>query len=224
MESTTNFDQLGKRARNAATKRVALLDALLSRLEVRPLPAITVRELCLEVGIAEQTFFNTFSGKPGALVFYVMLWSVEMQWRMARASSAHAALRLLFARSAEVMRRTPWLMPEIIVHQIRAKAGGLPVEAPPTVGDKLLRFPDLDGVAAIDPAPIGVLVGGAVARAIGADELPAGTDAGLVTRLLCALFFGAGASTPDPDAAADLLNDGFTTLWRGFARDEETRR
>ena len=111
MEPTPSFDSLGKRARNAAVKRMGLLDALVERLATRPLPVITVRELCDEVGIVEQTFFNIFGGKPALLMFYVMLWSIEMQWRMQRAASAEQGLQRVFEQSAERMQETPWLMP-----------------------------------------------------------------------------------------------------------------
>ncbi len=214
MESATSFESLPKRARNAAEKRLGVLDALVRRLATRPLPTITVRELCDEVGISQQTFFNTFGGKPAVLVFYVMLWSIEMQWRMAHAASAEDALRLVFQESAERMRRTPWLMREIIVHQIRAHADGLAPAAPPTLGDKLLRFRDMPGAQSAEPVPIQVLLGDSVRRAIGDGELPTHTNPELLTQLLCALFFGAAASSPEPAVVADVLLSGFDALWR----------
>ncbi len=224
MESTPTFEGLPKRPRNAALKRIGLLDALLERLATRPLPAITVRELCDEVGIAEQTFFNTFGGKPAVLIFYVMLWSIEMQWRMERAETARQALRLVFEEGAERMKGTRWLMPEIIVHQIRAQAEGLPPCAPPTLGDKLLRFRDLPGAGALEPLPIQHLLGAGVGRAVDAGELPAETDQALLTRLLCGLFFGAAASSPEPTAVAEILLRGFDALWFANSRPMETTR
>lgn len=223
--SALKFSDLAKRARNAASKRVGLLEALVARLDARPLAAIPVRELCDEVGVTEQTFFNTFRGKPGALVFFVMLWSVEMQWRMRREVSAHDALEALFDSSAAQMRRARWLMPEIIVHQIRAAAGELELElesALPTLADKLLRFPELAGIEAFEPLPIHQLFGQQIERAVAGGELPPNTDTLLATRLCCALFFGAAASLADPDAVAELLHRSFETLWQGFATKEDS--
>jgi AcrR family transcriptional regulator len=224
MESTPSFESLRKRPRKAAVKRIGLLDALLERLATRPLPAITVRELCDEVGMVEQTFFNTFGGKPAVLIFYVMLWSIEMQWRMERAASAEQALRLVFEQGAERMKETPWLMPEIIIHQIRAHAEGLPPCAPPTLGDKLLRFRDMPGVDALEPLPIQHLLGNGVRRAIDGGELPAETDQELLTQLLCGLFFGAAASSPEPAVVAEILVRGFDVLWLANSQPKETTR
>jgi AcrR family transcriptional regulator len=222
VESATNLKSLAKRRRNAAEKRLGVLDALVGRLATRPLPAITVRELCAEVGIAEQTFFNTFGGKPAVLIFYVMLWSIEMQWRMERAASAKDALRLVFEQSAERMKRSPGLMREIIIHQLRAHADGLPPAASPTLGDKLLRFHDMPGAELLEPMPIQGLLGDAVRRAVDDAELPAQTEQKQLTQLLCALFFGAPASTPEPAVVVDVLLSGFDALWRGVAaRDGE---
>lgn len=224
MESTPIFESLPKRTRNAAIKRIGLLDALVERLAERPLPSITVRELCAEVGMVEQTFFNTFSGKPAVLVFYVMLWSIEMQWRMEEATSAEQALRLVFEEGAAQMTRTPWLMPEIIVHQIRAHSDGMPPCAPPAQADKLLRFRDMPGTIAFEPLPIQELLGRAVRLAITNGELPADTDRELLTHLLCGLFFGAAASSPRPAVVADVLVRGFDALWRAHTHTIETKR
>ncbi|MFT7624105.1 MAG: hypothetical protein ACI9WU_003291 [Myxococcota bacterium] len=173
--------------------------------------------------MVEQTFFNTFGGKPALLIFYVMLWSIEMQWRMERAVSAEQALRLVFEQGAERMQETPWLMPEIIIHQIRAHAEGLPPSAPPTLGDKLLRFRDMPGADALEPLPIQLLVGSGIRRAVEGGELPTETDQELLTRLLCGLFFGAAASSPEPAVVADILVRGFDALWLANSQPTETK-
>ncbi len=225
MESTpTLFKSLPKRQQNAARKRVGLLDALLTRLATRSMPAITVRELCDEVGVAEQTFFNTFGGKPAVLSFHVMLWSIEMQWRMQRADTAEQALRSVFVQSALQMTSAPCLMPEIIVHQIRGRADGLPVCAPPTRGDKLLRFSEMPGAVELEAQPIQLLLGGGVELAVTNGELPANTDQEQLTHLLCALFFGAAASSSDCGTVADVLMRGFDALWRAHSHIDKANQ
>jgi len=218
MGSTKEFSDLGRRAQSAAYKRIGLLEALLERLAERPLAAIPVRELCEALSISEQTFFNTFRGKPGLLVLFVNLWSVEMQWRMQQVASGELALRVLFEASAEQMLRARWLMPEIIVHQIYASAGTLALEsADPTLADKLLRYPEMPGVEALEPLPVERLVSAALEQAIEQGELPATVDVQLATRLACALFFGAPASMADPAEVAQLLRRGIASLWRALA-------
>jgi AcrR family transcriptional regulator len=191
----------------------------LDRLATAPLSEVNVAEVCAEVGVSAPTFFNYFSAKTGALVFYVYLWSVEMQWHMDRATSGRRALEVLFDRTAKSIRKTPWLMPEIIVHQIRsapAQAKPEPALPPPSVADKLIRFPRLAGIEELQPLGIQTLVDKALLRAVDDAELPSSIDLELANRLLVSLFFGAAASQRNPKIVADTLSRGLELILDGL--------
>lgn len=215
------FDALPLRERKAARTRLALLDAVLARLAEGPLSTVNVKRVCAEVGVSEPTYFNYFGSKAGALVFHVYLWSVEAQWRLARAESARAGLQELFDRTAEGLREVPWLMPEIIVWQIRAMgttaAPSKPTLPPPTVADKLLRLPELEGVEQIQPLGVRQIFQVTLARAVAEGELPADTDLDLAERLLLSLFFGAAACQGPADRVADTLSRGLELTWRSLS-------
>lgn len=218
--SSASFEALPLRARKAAQTRLALMDAVVARLATGPLDAVSLRACCAEVGVSDPTFFNYFGEKAGALVFFVALWSVEQQWHLARAPSARAGLQGLFDRTAESVRRAPFLMPEIITHQLRIATphpGAKPPPAPPTQADKLLRFPTLPGAEALSPLGVQDLFAATLDRARRAGELPPGTDLALANRLLLSLFFGAAASIPDAAAVADTLSRGLDLIWRGLS-------
>jgi len=226
MASSTH-DSLPLRARKAAYTRLALMDAVVARLGDGPLDAVNVRACCAEVGVSAPTFFNYFGDKAGALVFYVYLWSIEAQWHLERATSARTGLQELFDLTAERVRESPGVLPEVITAQLRAgavrSASDRPQLAPPTVADLRLRFPDLSGIDTLAPVGIDRLFAAAIDRAVVGGELPATTDAELAQRLLLSLFFGAAASMRDPGAVADTLSRGLDLLWRGLSDPSSTR-
>ncbi len=210
---------LGLRERKAATKRLALLDALLKRLSDRPLEQITVRELCAEVGVSEQTFFNTFGSKASVLVYFVMLWSIEMQALMKGASNARHALEALFAQSAQLQMRFPWVMPAVISEQFRARHQGLSVAPVPTLADKWIRFGEQDAEEAFEPfekaeaLPVGAMIGAQLSRAVEHGALSRHVDRELLERQLVSLFFGATSAVHDPAELPDVMVRGLVALW-----------
>ncbi|MFT6396589.1 MAG: AcrR family transcriptional regulator [Bradymonadia bacterium] len=193
-----------------------MLDAVLERLSVTPLEQISIRACCEQVGVSEPTFFNYFGSRAGALVFFVQLWSIEAQWHLARSASGRDGIAELFERTASVVRKTRWLLPEIITYQFRMAAphgAGLKPVPPATVGDKLLAFPDLLGVDSLEPRPVQHLVRDAISRAQGVGDLGPAVDLALLERLVLALFFGAAASNPDAELVADTMSRGLTLIW-----------
>jgi AcrR family transcriptional regulator len=222
-DSTVSFDDLSLRDRKAARLRRRLLDAVLERLSVAPLEQISVRACCEQVGVSEPTFFNYFGSRAGALVFYMQLWSVEAQWHLVRSTSARDGIANLLERTGSAVRKTRWLLPEMITYQFRMAApegAGLKPVPPATIGDKLLAFPDLLGVESLEPRAVQHIVRDALSRASGTGELGAEIDLALLERLILALFFGAAASNPDPGLVADTMARGLPMIWPGSLTSE----
>lgn len=220
------LDALPLRARKAARTRLALLDAVLARLVHGPLSTVSVAEVCAEVGVSQPTFFNYFGTKSGVLVFYVYLWSIEMQWRMGRAGSGRDSIQLVFDRSAAAVEETPWLMPEIVVFQIRSASDpdALKQVPPPSVADKLMRFGELEGAESLEPMGVQDLFARALGQARDEGELSASTDLDLANRLLTSLFFGSAASQRDASIAADTLSRGLDIIWNGLRPQKGKRK
>jgi AcrR family transcriptional regulator len=200
------------------------LDALVRGLRTRGFDEISVRELCHEAGVSEPTFFNYFGSKREILVFFVQLWSVEMQHRIQiSAGCAFEALLRLFTLTAEAAVQTPRLMYEIISHQVRT--GALGNSTTPSPAELALRFADLPGAAERSPASVGSIVGATVHQAVCNGELPRSTNLFAAQSLIVSLFFGAPAAHPDARDIALAYSLGLHTIWRGlggeFASKEE---
>ncbi len=143
-----HFEDLPLRERKRARTRLALLDALLSRIGTRRIEQIPVKELCAEVEISEVTFFKHFPAKADLLTYFIQLWTIEMAWHADQASrtqgSGLRAIEDIFARTAHDTAQNIDSMLEVIAHQARMpKDLVLPGV---TTAERLLRFPDFSGV------------------------------------------------------------------------------
>jgi AcrR family transcriptional regulator len=195
--------RLPLRARNVARLRLRVLRAVLDLTAERSFADVSVREICEAVEVSQGTFFNHFPGKDAVLVYYINLWSLRAAARAraaAAAGPAWDALRAVFAYTADEIEAHPSVMLEIITLVAQAKAPPAPL--PISRAERLLAFPDVADVEALEPRPIGALVAEAVELARARGELPPTTDAVLATRLLVGLFYGLPLATRRAGAAA----------------------
>ena len=183
--------KMSLRERKAADTKVGLLEALLARLDERPLSAIPVAEICEEVGVSPATFFNYFGSKQAMLVYFIQIWSVQM----AAVVRAHpiedplGAVEALFVATAEEHARHPGIMAEIVAFQARAD----PAPGPPPTDAELRRaFPDQPELLEV-PRGVGLdaLIPPLIERAVAGCQLPPDTPVPLVFAAVASVFFGA---------------------------------
>ena len=180
------------REQKRARTRLALLDALLQRLDTRPVDDIPVAELAEAAGVSQATFFNYFATKADLLTFHIQVWSVEVGAVARRAERAHdsaiEAIEALFAHSGAVIGAHPDVMLEAIAHQARMPAN-LTLQ-PVGLAERLLRLPDEDDVMELPDGGLGDILPDLLERAIARGELPAGSDVRQLTLALASVFFG----------------------------------
>lgn len=181
-----------RREQKAAATRVGLLQAMLRRIDERPLSEIPVKELCAEVGVSNQTFFNYFETKQALVLFFLSLWSVDMAARIAALDQDDplAAIEEFFVTTAELSEQNPGIMAEILAAQARFRFETPP--PPPTDADLMLAFPDRPELLEA-PRDLGLqaLIPPLIARAVALGQLPPHTDVGLAFMGVATIFFGA---------------------------------
>src|SRR5215207_9971922 len=154
---------LSLRERNFARLRLRVLAAVLELTAARPFAEVSVREICEAVEISQGTFFNHFPGKDAVLVYYIRLWGLRAAAR-ARAAVAEGsgcdALRSVFAYTADEIEAHPNVMFEIITFVAQASAPPAPL--PISRAERLLTFPDVPDIEALEPRPVGALLADAV--------------------------------------------------------------
>ncbi len=185
------FNHLPQRQKKFARTKIALLNALLEALETQPLSEVTIKSLCDKAEISEPTFFNYFESKQHMLLYFVQIWSIEMNALARRcqqeSNSPIGAIKAIFLGTARDVADHPRVMLEIIAFQTR------PPNLPPhTISDaeKWLFFPDIDDVESLASEGLESILPPLIRQAVSIGELPENTDEPLLFLLLSSLFFG----------------------------------
>jgi len=181
------------RQRKKARKRLALLDAFLERLRHKPHSEITVKELCEAVEVSEWTFFNYFPHKNDLFTYFARLWSIETTWQARRAAGGAeglAAIEAVFDRAALVFEENPRLFLEMAIYIASEPHQAATKKKMISKAERLLRFPDLEGIEDIPQGNITTIFSANLAAALAAGELPEGLDVEAATLNLEAIFYG----------------------------------
>ncbi|MBW2618299.1 MAG: TetR/AcrR family transcriptional regulator, partial [Deltaproteobacteria bacterium] len=181
------------RQRKKARKRLALLDAFLERLRHEPMAEITVKELCEAVEVSEWTFFNYFPRKSDLFTYFVRLWSIEMTWQARRAAGGGeglATIEAFFDSAALVFEENPRLLLEMAIFIASEPQKAATKKKMISRAERLLRFPDLEGIEDIPQGNITTIFSANLEAALAAGELPEGLDVEAAILNLEAIFYG----------------------------------
>ena len=139
----------GKRALNKAQTRLDILNATFRLTQNVNLRDLNVKTIAAELGITEMTFFNHFARKEDILGYMMGIWGLDlMALQLRQALSGEAAIRRIFAHTADWVKRHPNMMANFIAYlatnDVQDRA--TPIEA----GDRYLLYPDLPELYAMD--------------------------------------------------------------------------
>ncbi|MHB1222489.1 MAG: TetR/AcrR family transcriptional regulator [Gemmatimonadaceae bacterium] len=220
------FLRLPLRQRKFAQTKLGILDATLRAVRVRPLGDVTVRELCDAVSISEASFFNYFPRKADVLLYYVQLWSLEMAWhagRLAPSQGGLAAIGEVFALTARRVAENPSVMAEIVAAQARMVEK--PEFAEISLAERLLAFPELDGMEDVRGQGLDELLPPLLERAVAAGELPSPLDRDTAVVALVTIFLGAPVALrrSAPAALEHHYREQLRLLWAGLSAHPEAR-
>jgi len=105
--------KLSLREKKYATQKLKILDAFDEKLKAKSLAEISVKEIAQELNISEMTFFNYFGSKKEVLIYFIELWSLEMQMDIEDYEPIDAIYRI-FEKTAETIEKNPNLFMEIV--------------------------------------------------------------------------------------------------------------
>lgn len=210
------------RERKAADTRVSLLEALLRRIDERPLADIPVKELCDEAGVSQATFFNYFESKVDLVKFFIRLWSVDMVAVVTGhpESDPLGAIEAFVVATAGQSDQNPGILAEIVGLQARHRmAGGESV----TDADLLRAFPDRPELLELPrDAGLEALIPPLVQRAIALGQLSPHTDPTEVVVAVVTIFFGVAVLRRQaPDLPVEVAyGQQLQRLWRALRAEE----
>ena len=220
-----DINDIPLRQRKQARNRLALLDATLKLMREKALADITVEELCQEVEISKGTFFRYFPRKVDLILYYIRLWSIEFTWHAKKAAGSSpglAVIEQLFDCTAALFEDHPRLFAELIAFRafepqeftrlVHNEKIMVPEE------DRLLRFPDLDGIELIPEGTFQGIFRYSLKNAIANEELPDNIDIDEVILSLACIFYGVPLMLADrvPKNLGAAYSHQLRLLWTGL--------
>jgi len=128
---------LSLREKKYATQKLKILDSFDEKLKSKALVDISVKEICKELEISEMTFFNYFGSKKEVLIYFIELWSLEMQ-ELIKDAKPLEAIYLIFEQTAKTIEKNPNLFMEIVASM--ALQGMAKKEISIGKAERILRF------------------------------------------------------------------------------------
>jgi len=183
--------KISLRERKFAKTRLGLLKAAVEEMQDHPLEEISVKDLCEAVMVSEATFFNYFPRKTDLLTYYLALWTLELAWhghRAAEETPGLAAITAVFRQAGQKIQSQPGVMGELIAYQARLRER--PDTPEITRAERILAFPELEGVEELETTGLDQVLVPNLQYAIEHGELPANTHLHSTVLALVSLFYG----------------------------------
>ena len=206
----------GLRERKFARTRLKLARALVQRLEKMPLEDVVVRDLCDDVEVSEATFFNYFPRKVDLLDYYTQLWMLELNWRCRHAQAKGLpAIAVSFDFMASAFQKQAGVMSEIIARQALVREKPEAVEV--GLAERLIAFPDFDGIENLPVGGVDKAWLPALEQAIRGGELPGNTHIPTVMVGLASVFYGLPLvlRQGNPVAISSMYHQQLAVFWAG---------
>lgn len=130
-------NELSLREKKYATLKLKILDTFSQKLKSKSLADISVKEIAQALDISEMTFFNYFKSKKEVLIYYIELWSLQMQLSI-EAKTPLEAIYKIFEETAIMIEDNPNLFMEIVASM--ALQGMNKKDIVITKAERVLRF------------------------------------------------------------------------------------
>lgn len=207
------------RERKFARTRLALAAAVTRHLESAPLDNLSVKALCDQVQISEATFFNYFPRKDDLVAYLDKLWSLELNWYGGQAAQQQhglAVIEALFRYTAIQIQKKPGLMAEIIAYEARDREHAPRPEI--TLAERVMAFPDLEGIDASEQDSLETLFKAALQQAMKRGELPENTLMPAAMVGLVSIFYGVPLAIQhsNPASIGAMYRQQLELLWAGL--------
>jgi AcrR family transcriptional regulator len=190
-KNKTQFDSLAQRQKKYAKTKIALLNALLEELKTKQLFEIKLKNLAFIAEVSEPTFFNYFDSKQHILLYFIQLWSIEMNALAGESEAKYNSyieiIKDIFQKTSQKIVLHPQIMLEIIAFQ----AQGLELNPHKiTLAEKWLYFPKIENIERIEGMGLESILPPLINKAIESKELPKTINTQFLFLSLSSLFFG----------------------------------
>lgn len=179
-----------KRALTTAQKKQALVEVLLYRMQMEDFDEIKISDLCRDAQVSEASFYNYFPQKTDVLVYFILLWTVEIGWKLRYENHIDGLLEIeqFFRELAQSIAEQPSLIAEIIAFQIKWTPSGKWPQL--SEADKLVAYPEYEKIFSIEAEGLDKMLMPSLQEAVARGEIPESTPLSVIASGICSLFFG----------------------------------
>jgi len=216
--------QFPLKERKRARIRLALADSVIKRTQDRSFEKIKIETLCQDAEISRGTFFRFFPKKIDLIFYVTNLWAIETGWQLNHTEGIEPGYKKInefFRLSALSFERHQHFFIEALSQRVLD-----PVEFNRQdneynrVGlvERLIRFPEYEGIEAIPEGGFSVLFRQNIEAAIKTKNLPKTTDSEESILALACIFYGVPTMISDRTAShlAETYSQQLKIVWKGL--------
>lgn len=174
-----------------ARARLGVLEKFVHALQDTACADIRIRDLSRACEISEPSFYNYFPKKDDLFLYFISLWSVDIQLHTERFEPGVEAIYEIFRYTASSAKQNPNLLKEIIAYQSRTSPA---MEAlgmtPVSPAEKHIAFGSAPGLEQYPDQGLGPVLQNHLKEALRKGELPRGASLDVLTLALGSVFFG----------------------------------
>lgn len=179
------------RAIKFARARLAVLKSFIYELTEKNYEDIRIKDLCRDAEISEPSFYNYFPRKDDLFLYFISLWSVDVQLHCREIKQGTETIRELYRYTAANSAKNPGLIKEIIAYQARTNTAQSKEKVTAvTLAEKSILFGNVPGLAEIPDQGLGPVLIQNLTHAVDSGELPESVSPQIYALILASLFFG----------------------------------
>jgi len=219
--NTKKLNDLPQREKKYAKTKITLLNTLLNELETKKLVDIKIKDLAFLSEISEPTFFNYFDCKIHMLVYFIQMWSIDMNSIALKSENIYInnnieIIKDIFKKTSEQISEHPQIMLEIISFQAQG------IELTPhiiTDAEKWLFFPDIKDVENLKSMGLESIIPPLLENAKLKKEISIEVDTQMLFLNISSLFFGLALLLLKDSAEAypSILEKQINQLFKGLS-------
>lgn len=207
--------------------RLAVLAAFIQAIKKTPLEEIRISDLCRAAEISEPSFYNYFPRKDDLFLYFISLWSVDVQLHTQSITPGIQTIREIFLYTSKKNAKSKRLLSEIIAYQARTDVSKrVKAIKAVTPAEKTMLFGRLQKLEKIPDTGIAPVLEENIKAAIQSGELSSKVDPAAYLVMFASLFFGIPviARQAPPKMAAQLFNIAFDAMLSGFGGKNKTTK
>jgi hypothetical protein len=174
-----------------ARARLGVLGAFAQALQKTAYQDIRIKDLSRTCEISEPSFYSYFPQKDDLFLYFISLWSVDVQLHTKHLEPGLEAIYEIFRYTASTAKTNPNLLKEIISYQSRTDpAQAAKHVTPVSLAEKHIAFGKAPDLEMYPDQGLGPVLKRNLERALHSRQLQAGANVDVLLLTLGSVFFG----------------------------------